>query len=173
MIVPLERLRKQSFQVNGFFYNPNIEPKEELEKRKTNVLAYSKRNDCAMFFDQNENSEQFFAAFAGKLEGPERCHTCWYFRLKKTAEHAKKNNADYFTTTLLVSPYQDGEKIREIGEKAAAETGVMFHYENFSTGYQQAVQISRLENMYRQKYCGCKLSLAQRQAAKKTRIKPS
>ncbi|MBU1088087.1 MAG: epoxyqueuosine reductase QueH [Candidatus Omnitrophica bacterium] len=171
MIFPLEQLRVRNFEVGGFFYNPNIQPKEELLKRKTNVLAYSNRTDCAMFFDKNEDSEQFFAAFEGKLDGPERCHTCWYLRLKKTAEHAKKINVDYFSTTLLVSPYQDGEKIRDIGQKVAGETGVDFHYENFSSGYQRAVQISRLEDMYRQKYCGCNLSFEQSQAAKKKKNK--
>lgn len=166
MIYPLEQLRKQDFEVCGIFYNPNIQPEDELEKRKVNVFTYSNQTDCAMFFDNGIDSEQFFAVFKDKLDGPQRCHTCWYLRMKKTAEHAKKIKVKYFTTTLLVSPYQDGEKIKEIGQKVADQTGTEFYYENFSVGYQRAVEISKLENMYRQKYCGCNLSLAQSQSAK-------
>jgi epoxyqueuosine reductase len=166
MIYPLEQLRKQNFEVCGLFYNPNIQPSDELEKRKANVFTYSNRTNCSVFFDKSDDSEQFFTAFGDKLDGPQRCHTCWYLRMKKTAEHARKINVNCFTTTLLVSPYQDGAKIKEIGEKVAEQTGVEFYYENFSVGYQNAVQSSKLENMYRQKYCGCSLSFAQSQAAK-------
>ncbi|MFH1061826.1 MAG: epoxyqueuosine reductase QueH [Candidatus Omnitrophota bacterium] len=172
MIYPLEQLRKQDFEVCGFFYNPNIQPNDEYDKRKKNVFTYSNQTNCNMFFDKSDDSERFFAAFDGKLDSPQRCHNCWYLRMKKTAEHAKKINVNYFTTTLLVSPYQDGEKIKEIGRKVAEQTGIEFYYENFSVGYQYAVQVSRLENMYRQKYCGCNLSFAQSQAAKnKKKIK--
>ncbi len=167
MIFPLEQLRKQNFEVGGFFYNPNIQPIDELEKRKENVFIYSNNTNCAMFYDASDDSEQFFAGFEGKLDGLERCHICWYFRLKKTAEHAKKINVNYFTTTLLVSPYQDGKKIKQIGQKVADKIGIEFHYENFSKGYQHAVQVSRQENMYRQKYCGCSYGLKEQMAAKK------
>ena len=171
MIFPLESLRKQDFKVKGFFYNPNIQPLDELEKRKDYVLTYSNRTDCEMFYDTSDDSEQFFAGFKGKLEGSERCHTCWYFRLKKTAEYAKKINADYFSTTLLVSPYQDGEKIKQIGQEIGEQIGIEFHYEKFRTGYQYSVQVSKRENMYRQKYCGCNWSFQQSPAAQKMKNK--
>lgn len=167
MIYPLERLRDQNFEISGFFYNPNIEPLDEFQKRKMNVFDYSNRTDCAMLFNQDEESNEFFVAFKGKLDAPVRCHTCWYLRLKKTAEHARKIKVKYFTTTLLVSPYQDRLKIKEIGEKVALETGVRFHYEDFSSEYQYAVKVSKYENMYRQKYCGCSLSIKEAKAARK------
>ncbi len=171
MIYPLKKLREDDFEVGGFFFNPNIEPQEELKKRKKYVFDYANRTDCATFFSEDEDSDKFFESFNGKLEGSERCHTCWYLRLKQTAQHAKKINVKYFTTTLLVSPYQDGQKIKEIGEKVALEAGVEFYYENFSVGYSHAVEVSRLENMYRQKYCGCSVSLDQAQAARKRKKK--
>ena len=79
--------------------------------------------------------------------------------------NAQKTGFNKFTTTLLVSPYQDKLIIKGIGEKVAEETGIDFLYYDFSEGYQEAVRISRKEQLYRQKYCGCEYSLAERTQA--------
>ena len=171
MIYPLEELKKQDFEVSGFFYNPNIQPFDEFEKRKNNVLEYSQQTGCAVRFDAGYDSDGFFNSFESLQIGDSRCHKCWYLRLKKTAEYAKKINAGYFTTTLLVSPYQDREMIGKLGEKVADATGIKFHFEDFSSGYRYSVEVSRAENMYRQKYCGCLISKDEAQAQREQRKK--
>ena len=165
-IYPLKKLRSMDYEVGGFFYNPNIYPHDEYALRKKYVMEYSNRVNCDIYFSQGYQDEDFNEAVKDNLEEPQRCVNCWYLRLKKTAEHAKKIRVDAFTTTLLVSPYQDKQAIKLIGERAAQETGVSFFYYDFSEGYQEAVKISKLEQLYRQKYCGCKYSLAQRSKVK-------
>jgi len=161
MIYPLKKLREDNFEVGGFFFNPNIYPASEYNLRKKTVHEYANRVNCNVYFSGNDVSELFFVG--GEAAKPLRCRICWYMRLRKTAEHAKKINVYTFTTTLLVSPYQDKELIKLAGEKAARETGTNFYYEDFSVGYRDSVEISRREGLYRQKYCGCRLSLKERE----------
>ncbi len=165
-IYPLKKLRELNYDVEGFFYNPNIYPHDEYVIREKYVREYSKQVDCDIYFSEGYNEEQFNDAVKDNLEAPQRCMNCWYLRLKKTAEYAKSINVEAFSTTLLVSPYQDKQAIKRLGEKAAQESGISFFYYDFSEGYQEAVKISRQEQMYRQKYCGCKYSLEDRLKAK-------
>ncbi len=166
-IYPLKKLRSMNYDVGGFFYNPNIFPQDEHALRKKYVMEYSNRVNCDIYFYAGYPEEEFKEAIKDNFEKPQRCMSCWYLRLKRTAEHAKKINVEIFTTTLLVSPYQDKLAIKRLGEKAAAENGVSFFYYDFSDGYQEAVRISRMEQLYRQKYCGCQYSLAERTAVAK------
>ena len=85
----------------------------------------------------------------------ERCRVCYGLRLYRAAQVAKKGRFDAFTTTLLVSPRQKHELIKDIGEAAGRETGIPFYYRDFRPGYREAVNISKEEKMYRQQYCGC------------------
>jgi len=162
MIYPLKTLRARKIEVGGYFYNPNIHPQEEFALRKKNVYTYSNRQDCPVFFEEGYSPEEFFDAIGQETSFPERCEKCWYLRLKKTADHAKRIGINSFSTTLMVSPYQDKQLVKKAGEKAASEAGVEFFFEDFSVGYQDAVRISREEQLYRQKYCGCKYSLEER-----------
>lgn len=164
MIYPLKKLRQDDFEVGGFFYNPNIYPSSEYDLRRMFVHKYANRVNCDVHFSENDMSEFFYVGNEGPAK-PLRCQICWYMRLRKTAEHAKKINVDTFTTTLLVSPYQDKALIKSAGEKAALDTGTNFYYYDFSSGYQEAVRISKQEELYRQKYCGCRLSLKERDLA--------
>ncbi len=166
-IYPLKKLRAMNYDVGGFFYNPNIYPYDEYALRKKYVMEYSNRVNCDIYFCEGYAEDEFKEAVKDALQRPQRCLNCWYLRLKKTAEHAKKIGVKTFTTTLLVSPYQDKHAIKRLGEKAAAECGVSFFYYDFSEGYREAVRISKLEQLYRQKYCGCQYSLAERRAASK------
>ncbi|MCG2712002.1 MAG: epoxyqueuosine reductase QueH [Candidatus Omnitrophica bacterium] len=165
-IYPLKKLRAMNFDVGGFFYNPNIYPRDEHTLRKKYVMEYSNRVNCDIYFCEGYHEEEFQNAVKDNTERPGRCMHCWYLRLKRTAEHAKRIKVETFSTTLLVSPYQDKQAIKLLGEKAAAENGVSFFYYDFSEGYQEAVRISAMEQLYRQKYCGCKYSLAERTAVK-------
>ena len=98
-------------------------------------------------------------------QNPGRCNNCWELRLKKTAEFAIVNNFAYFTTALLVSPYQDIEAIKRIGEGMS----VKFLFRDFRPGFRQAHTRARAMGIYCQKYCGCSYSLEEREAIKKCR----
>ena len=80
---------------------------------------------------------------------------CWELRLKKTALFAKDNGYSFFSSTLLVSPYQDQDALKKIGEKIAVESGVAFYYEDFRPGFRKAHEDAKAQGFYCQKYCGC------------------
>ncbi|MFH2145888.1 MAG: epoxyqueuosine reductase QueH [Candidatus Omnitrophota bacterium] len=160
LIFPNKKLQSAGFEVIGFFYNPNIYPQDEYRRRKDTLLRYAAQINVEMRSESTENDAVFFdQAAAGSDNKPARCSACWYLRLYRTAQYAKKNAIGMFTSTLLVSPYQDIETVRAMGEKAAKESGVAFYDADFRSGYQDCVKISKQENLYRQKYCGCRKSL--------------
>jgi predicted adenine nucleotide alpha hydrolase (AANH) superfamily ATPase len=88
-------------------------------------------------------------------QGNDRCLACYRFRLEKTADYAKKNNFDAFTTTLLSSHQQKHKKIREIGEKIAERYDIVFYYQDFREGWNRGRALSMQYSLYRQRYCGC------------------
>ncbi len=152
LIYPLDTLRVRGVEVTGLFYNPNIHC----------ALEYSKRNDALSVLDskieviQGEYSPQdFFRAVNLKEDFPGRCAICWRLRLKKTARVASLRGFKYFSTTLLVSPYQDHESLKKIGAEAGREEGVEFYYVDFRPGFRKAMEEARQKGIYTQKYCGC------------------
>jgi predicted adenine nucleotide alpha hydrolase (AANH) superfamily ATPase len=98
----------------------------------------------------------------------ERCRHCFELRLTKTAEAAKAKGYDGFTTTLLISPNQKHELIKEIGEGAAGEKGVAFFYTDLRKRYSDSRHITKPMNLYRQQYCGCLYSELERYTEAKT-----
>jgi hypothetical protein len=90
-----------------------------------------------------------------KEDSKERCSLCWTLRLKKTAKLAKERGFESFSTTLLVSPYQDQELLKKIGNEIAKEEGIEFYYEDFRPGFKKAHEEARIKGIYCQKYCGC------------------
>ncbi len=137
-------LRDADFSVTGFFYNPNIQPAAEYEQRLLTMEQYAAAAGLAVIYEGQS-----------KELVPGDCERCYRARLLKTAEQAAALDLDCFTTTLLISPYQDHELIREIGEEAGAEFGIPFFYRDFRMGYNQSCRLSRELGLYRQKYCGC------------------
>ncbi|MDO8489545.1 MAG: epoxyqueuosine reductase QueH [Candidatus Omnitrophota bacterium] len=160
LIYPFGRLKKEGFNIKGFYYNPNIYPREEYNSRKGSVELLSKDLDFDVEMAEYDDSD-FFQATNVFKNTPERCLICWSLRLRKTAEYAKKNNLFLFSTTLLVSPYQDHAMLKQLGDKIAKETGIDFYYEDFRPGFRQAYKEARQKGLYLQKYCGCKYSIKQ------------
>jgi len=154
LIYPLEQLREKRFDVTGFFYNPNIHPLAEYDNRRQAVANFSGADNTEVIYPEY-NPAEFFRAINQKETSPERCFICWTLRLKKTAETAKQKEFTYFSTTLLVSPYQDQEKLKKIGNDIANEAGVGFYYEDFRPGFRQAHNQAKAQGIYCQKYCGC------------------
>ena len=152
-IYPLKALRTLSHDVTGLFYNPNIHPYQEYERRLTTLKDYAQKVFLNVLWADGYPLEEFLRHVAAHPE--DRCVYCLTDRMKYTAETAKKENYDAFTSTLLYSRFQKHDLIREIGEALGRQTGVEFYYQDFRTGWNEGVKISKEMGMYRQPYCGC------------------
>lgn len=157
------------FDVTLLYYNPNIYPEEEYQKRLGEQLRlldempFEKRvSYMACEYDEGEFL-QAAKGFEGEREGGARCEKCFRLRLKKTAIEAQKNGFDYFTTTLSVSPHKNAQMLNEIGKELEKEYGVKYLYADFKKkdGYKKSVKLSEEYNLYRQDYCGCRFALSQ------------
>ncbi|MDE6790025.1 MAG: epoxyqueuosine reductase QueH [Ruminococcus sp.] len=149
------------FDITVYFCNPNIAPEKEYEFRKSELkrLISELRLDIDMI-DEDYNPAPFYELAKGLENLPERserCQKCIAYRLRKTAELAKKLNKDYFTTTLTISPHKDCEFINRYGGEIADELGISYLFSDFKKhdGYKHSIQLSAQYNLYRQNYCGC------------------
>ncbi|MDD5679765.1 MAG: epoxyqueuosine reductase QueH [Candidatus Omnitrophica bacterium] len=156
-----ELIKNSANEVTGFFYNPNIHPAEEEKRRRQALTEYAKKDNFGVIFGEY-NAEEFFRKVGDKQESPLRCGICWRLRLEKTAETAKSAKFDAFTTTLLVSPYQNQDMIKEIGADCGRKFGVQFIAVDFRGGFRDAQAEARNSGIYRQKYCGCVYSQKER-----------
>ncbi|MFH0912795.1 MAG: epoxyqueuosine reductase QueH [Candidatus Omnitrophota bacterium] len=154
LIYPLERLIKQGFEVEGFFYNPNIHPLAEYQNRRQAVEDFSRTASLSVIYPEYLPS-QYFQEVNLKEKDPGRCSLCWTFRLKATAKTAKEKGFDSFSTTLLVSPYQNQDLLKKIGSAISEVEGVNFYYEDFRPGFKQAHDLAKAHGIYCQKHCGC------------------
>ncbi len=184
----LEYLRAH-FRITVFYYNPNISPQEEYRKRVeeqkrligicNGKLSAGRRTDAEDAYpieiiEGDYEPERFAEIARGRErcpEGGERCFACYELRLRASAERAKEGRFDYFATTLTVSPLKNAAKLNEIGERLAAEYGVAWLPSDFKKkgGYQRSVELSKEYGLYRQDYCGCAYSKAERERQKEER----
>lgn len=156
-----ERL-KDRFKITGFFYNPQIEPNDEYERR----LADAYRVAESMGFELIEGAydlDRWMAAVKGLETEPEkgrRCEICYLFRLERTAQLASESGFEAFTTTLSVSPHKSFDWLRDMGQALSAKYGVKFLAEDFkkADGFKRSLILSEELNLYRQDYCGCQPS---------------
>ncbi|MDD7463107.1 MAG: epoxyqueuosine reductase QueH [Anaerococcus sp.] len=159
----LTRLRKD-FQVDIFYYNPNIYPPEEYDKRAQTVesLVSDMALESKVIIAENK-AEDFYSYVEGRkddVEGGESCYKCYELRLRETARLAKEKGYDYFTTSLSISPYKNSKWLNEIGEKLEKEYGISYLYSDFKkkNGYKSSIELSKKYHLYRQDYCGCVFS---------------
>lgn len=166
----------QHFDITLLYYNPNISPKSEFEYRVSELKRLvSEMIDKEINIEIPEyNDREFYDEVKGMEdipEGGERCFKCYEIRLRKAIEYGKENGFEYFTTTLSISPYKNAEKLNEIGERLAGEYGgVKWLPSDFKkkNGYKRSIELSRKYNLYRQDYCGCVYSKAERDRNQKT-----
>ena len=159
----LEYLTKY-FDIAVLFYNPNIQPREEYEKRlfwMREVL--SKYPESVKIIECAYDGDKFVSAAKGlekEPEGGERCTECFRLRLRETARFAKFEGFDYFCTTLSVSPHKDEMRLNDIGLELEKEFGVKWLPSDFKKrdGYKRSTQLAREYGLYRQDYCGCLFS---------------
>lgn len=151
------------FSITIFYYNPNIEPLEEYEFRVKEIerlLSEMPFRHPVSFIEGNWDNARYHETVRGlesEPEGGERCEKCFQMRLEEAALLAKKENFDYFTTTLTISPLKSAEKLNTIGESVAEKYGVNWLNSDFKKkgGYQRSIELSRIYELYRQNYCGC------------------
>ncbi|MBT9138246.1 MAG: hypothetical protein DDT31_00797 [Syntrophomonadaceae bacterium] len=159
-IYPLKKLKEKDNDVQGFWYNPGIYPDWEYQRRLRCLKAYAGREKIKVIYEYKKQESHF-----GSTE-EEKCLNCYQLRLDKTANVAREGGFDLFTTTLLISPYQKHELIREIGEKAGRKMGVDFLYTDFRNGYREGITQAREMKLYHQRYCGCARSIRERVESK-------
>lgn len=161
----LEYLNKY-FNITIYYYNPNISPKSEFDKRlneeKRLVSEMPLENDIDVI-EGYYNYDEFLEIAKGLETVPEggaRCFKCYKLRLEKTAKLAKEKGFDYFCTTLSISPLKNSQKINEIGYEVAEEYGVKWLPSDFKKkeGYKRSIELSKEYDLYRQNFCGCVFS---------------
>lgn len=151
------------FDITILYYNPNIYPFEEYEKRKKEQIRLINEIETINKLDYIEcdyDNELYTRLIKGLENEPERgsrCNICYEMRIEKTAQLAKENNYDYFCTTLSVSPYKNATLINEIGKKMEEKYNIKWLYSDFKKkdGYKESIELSKKYNLYRQNYCGC------------------
>lgn len=167
-VYPVKFLRKDEADLLLFYFNPNIHPYQEYLRRLEGFRQLIET--LGLTGEEGEYyPETYFKAIGEKVEKPERCRFCYSLRLKETARFAKSQGVERMTTTLLVSPYQEHELVREEGEKVAQEFGLEFVYFDFRPGYYQGINEAREKGIYRQWYCGCLFSEMERVKEKEAR----
>jgi len=161
LIYPAQKLKKDKIEATAFFCNSNIYPLDEYHKRRMGVIEASNKQDIEVIFSEYIPSE-YTNAIKENTQVPVRCQLCWSLRLRKTAQEAKAKGFYGFSTTLLVSPYQDHEELKRIGNEISQEVGVYFHYEDFRPGFKKAQAEAKKLGIYLQNYCGCSYSEMER-----------
>jgi predicted adenine nucleotide alpha hydrolase (AANH) superfamily ATPase len=151
----IQRLREEGFAVTGFWYNPNIHPWQEHQQRRASLVRYAEAVGLSMIWHKRYEMPLFLRAVVGRERFRQRCAICYRMRLEKTAQVAAEKGFDAFTTTLLISPHQDQELIRQIGKEVAAQYDIEFYFENFRRGWSERGRLTREHDLYRQQYCGC------------------
>ena len=154
------------FSVTVFFYNPNISPKEEYEKRVSEIQRLIREMEFVhpVAFIEGEYKPEDFYEMARGLEnvpeGGERCFRCYRLRMEEAARLAEQGDYDYFTTTLSISPLKNAGKINEIGQELSQIYKVEHLPSDFKkkNGYKRSIELSHEYGLYRQNYCGCVFS---------------
>ena len=165
----------QYFDVTLLWYNPNLYPKEEFDRRfKTQVELIEKMGlaDKVDILAEPWKSEDYYRRVKGlenEPEGGKRCVECFRLRLLETARLAKHYGYDYFCTTLTLSRHKDAVLINTIGEEIAKAVGVSWLPSDFKkrNGENRSIELSEQYGLYRQLYCGCEFSLHKREETAK------
>ncbi|MBI4837971.1 MAG: epoxyqueuosine reductase QueH [Nitrospirae bacterium] len=183
-VYPVKILREEGHSLTGFWSNSNIHPFDEYKLRLDSLRGFTADRDMDMIYDEYEPAE-FFKMFGNFFEQdlnnlnhlndlnkwndlnhipghPERCKLCYSLRLGKTAEKAAKYGFDAFATTLMISPYQDFENLTAAGKYFKEKYKVPFYLKDFRPYFAKSMAASKELGLYRQKYCGCIFSSAER-----------
>ena len=156
----VKRLVEQGAIVTGYWFNPNIHPYSEHERRRETLAHYAEEIGLPVIWEPGYEMPAFFRAVVGHVRFRERksarCPICYRMRLERTARVAADCGFDLFTTTLLISPYQDQEAIQHIGDALGhTHDATAFYFENFRRGFAEHHRLAKEHDLYVQRYCGC------------------
>jgi len=157
-------LTDDGYRVTGYFYNPNIHLYQEYAHRLSSYIKMAELYDLSALQESEYGLKDFMVALnetKGDVYEPvssSRCEICYRLRLEKTAEVCKGEGIKAFSTTLLVSPYQAHDIIKQTGERIAETGGLDFVYADFRPGFRQGQRSAVEAGLYMQKYCGCVFS---------------
>lgn len=158
LLEPLDALSAEAERLVVVYYNPNIHPIEEYERRRDTMLEYAQAEEIEVV-ELPYDPERWLAQVGPVASDPEqRCRACYRLRLGEVSRWAAENGFDVVATTLTVSPYQNAEAITREGGQAAEKAGVGYLVRDYRDRYRDATQRSRELGMYRQNYCGCLMS---------------
>ena len=151
-IYTIEALRKEEIEFSGYWFNPNIHPFLEYNKRFSEVRRLANEFDFPLIENDKFDLEDFLSKVMNLPANISRCAVCYETRLRETASFAESHGFSHFSTTLLYSRYQKHDEIRSIGECVAKECGAEFFYRDFRVGWSRGLKLSRKHNIYRQQY---------------------
>ena len=158
----VEALVREGHQVLGFFYNPNIQPAEEYQKRLDVACKVAK--DLKFPLEADPYTPKEWSSLTSSLkdepEGGRRCQVCYRLRLEKTYDYMAHCRADAFSTTLTISPHKSAQVINSIGHEIGGEKFLIRDFKK-KDGFKRAVQLAKQWELYRQDYCGCMYSMRQ------------
>lgn len=165
------------FQIDILFYNPNMDSKEEFDKRAEEMNRFCREFGTLVSDDMTQTAEpkmdhntkvivvpydakEFYEQVKGlekEPEGGKRCEVCFRLRLEKLARTAVEGGYDFMTTSLSISPLKSAERLNEIGREMESKHNIAYLYSDFKkkNGYKRSVELSEEYNLYRQDYCGC------------------
>jgi len=173
----IEALASENIQPDLFWYNPNIHPYTEYRSRRDTLRGFAEEKKLSLILEDEYGLRSFIrgvsaleAGSPGESPGEKkenRCAFCYRLRLEKAARRAAEKNYDAFSTTLLISPYQNHELLRKTGEELAARYGIAFFYRDFRPHFRLGQARAREAGYYMQKYCGCIYSEEERYLQKR------
>ncbi|MGI5891730.1 MAG: epoxyqueuosine reductase QueH [Bacillota bacterium] len=152
-VAPLEELLQAGHEVTAFFYNPNIHPYKEYFCRRDAWLELVNKYDLPYIIKDDYSLEEWLKNVAASP--CQRCAYCYRLRLSAAAEEAKKASCDAFSSSLLISPYQKHDLIKEIGQAEGEGKDVGFYYQDWRPLFRAGQQKARQQGLYMQKYCAC------------------
>jgi predicted adenine nucleotide alpha hydrolase (AANH) superfamily ATPase len=162
----IEKLKKDGYtDITAFWYNINIHPYTEYKARLDTVKQYMEMINVPLVVEDNYGLDNFVKNVVDNIQG--RCYFCYKTRLEFAAKYAKENGYDAFSTTLLISPYQKHDLIKQIAEDMSKKYEIEFIYQDFREGFREGQNMAREAGLYMQKYCGCIFSEEERYVKKK------
>ena len=159
-VMCVETLRGEGIEPTGFWYNPNIHPYTEYRKRKETLLSYADKIGMELVLKGEYGLRDFVSGIYPDFDN--RCGYCYLSRMDAAARYAAETGFESFTSTLLISPYQNHELLVEIMEKSAEKYGISFLNRDFRPYFREGTNRARNEGLYMQKYCGCIFSEEER-----------
>ena len=158
----IDALRAEGLEPASLWFNPNIHPYQEYKARRDTLLAYGESIGVTVNVLEDYGLREFVKSVADDID--HRCAHCYTIRLGTAAKYASEHGFEAFTSSLLISPYQNHELLKAVGEQMGKQYGVEFLYRDFRPGFREGQTKARELGLYMQKYCGCIFSEEDRYA---------